>query len=133
MISPDKVKVKFPMVDEAGRTTNDSEEMDVDRDEFVAELSKICRVRTENPFRLMLQWFGGGQGRAYICPISVVEEEHTKIVILADRCETYHSLPSEGALSDQDNVLMQAFDVFRKTRAEYEAERLDEMRRGNGS
>ena len=118
----------IPDVDDDGKVLSTSSCKELSRDAFTSEFVSFCQSRVENPFRVSLNFFGGKPGTSNVCFISLFDTEFNDLLLIADRCETYHTLYAPGSISQQPNWIMEIFDVFRATKAEYEAERMEELR-----
>ena len=120
--------VQFPDIKDDGTVEETGEEIEVDVEDFCKRFSEICKYRPENPLRVMFRFFGGSGGSIEICPLSIVSYDLSRVLVMAEHCERYHVLPQQGALEDQSNWLMEAFDQIAQAKAEFEKEELERMK-----
>ena len=137
----DAVRVLVPETDETGYRVLPREEWryeELTRPEFLEMLAGLETLDPDLPaFYLVLHQFGGAEskeaGTKEVCPTGLISFDDVELIdevlVLEDRSSTYRALPLKGALEDQPQLLMELFDVVRRTKRHYESVRMEELKR----
>ncbi len=67
--------------------------------------------------------------RFHICPVGVVSEESNRLLKMFFICKEFKCLPDEGALLDQDNRIIEAFELINTTINKFENSEIEKQKR----
>lgn len=106
------------------RVTNDGEIVEIrDIDQFLDILAELKLVIGSSVFSIVLTYF------KQVCPASLIKSTLSIFLDMEHRAKVYKSLPYDGSMGDQPNLVVEAFDVIGVARAEFERDRLVEMKK----
>lgn len=72
--------------------------------------------------------FPDGQ-RKEICPIGLIDESDREIIELESFCSEYHCLPYTGGMDQQPALMVQAFNIIRGVKVDYQTRKMENARK----
>ena len=126
MAATDTIKIECPSgMNQKGVLQTTS--LDVDLDQFLQVVVDYEDFIPDKPtfiYLISAAYPFSDDVRREICPIGLVDESHKEIIEMEAFCSEYKCLPYSGAMDEQPQKLIDAFNVIRGTKNEYQARKI---------
>lgn len=111
----DEFQIPVPVAGPNGQLTK-REIRTLNKEAFLKEVVKLHDFFNGDMtmWEVMLKFFRG------VCPMAYFDHDIDTYVRLESAASAYNALPYEGGYLQQPNIILEAFDVIRGTRAQFE-------------
>ena len=67
--------------------------------------------------------------RFYICPVNIASQESSQLLRIFFMCEKFGCLPQPGSLLEQDNKIIEAFELINSVINKHENDELEKSKK----